>query len=95
MARTTREILESEYSDAYKAANGVRPRFSLAHLSDADLDAEISAFYAEAEADARIPSGGEGWAYEGEREYFDEYNDYGGSFFGMTYDEAPLSGEDY
>jgi hypothetical protein len=101
MARTTRSAvdtrnaLESEYSDAYKAAVGMRPRHSLANLSDAELDAEISHYYGEAEADARIPSGGEGWAFEGEREFFDEQNDFGGSFFGMCDDEMPGCGEDY
>ena len=91
----TRNALESEYSDAHKAANGVRPRFSLSHLSDAELDREITAFYAEAAADN--PTHGDGWTlYDREAEdRFDDFNDFGGSFFGMTYDEAPGCGEDY
>ena len=95
MSISDRDALESEFSDAYKADVGMRPRFSLAHLSDAELDARITEHYAEANADAQIPKSGEGWAFEGEAEFFDEYNDFGGSMFGMTYDEAPGCGEDY
>ena len=95
MSATDREMLESEFSDAYKADVGSRPRFSLEFLSDSELDARITEHYAEANADATIPKGGVGWSFEGEAEFFDEYNDYGGSMFGMTYGEAPCGSEDY
>jgi hypothetical protein len=95
MAASDREMLESEFSDAYKADVGMRPRFSLEHLSDADLDARISEHYAEANADADIPNEGAGWSFAGEREFFDDQNDFGGVHFGMCDDEIPGAGEDY
>jgi hypothetical protein len=42
---TYREELECEYSDAHKSAHGMRPRFDTSHMSDADMDAEISGLY--------------------------------------------------
>jgi hypothetical protein len=43
-----RNALEADYSDAYKAAVGVRPRISPTHLSDDDLEADIAALIADA-----------------------------------------------
>jgi hypothetical protein len=43
-----RNALEADYSDAYKAAVGVSPRISPAHLSDDDLEADIAALIADA-----------------------------------------------
>ena len=95
MSISTRDALESEFSDAYKAAVGSRPRFCLDHLSDADLDAEIASYYAESVADSRIPTSGEGWTFDGEQEFFDNQNDFGGVHFGMCDDELPGCGESY
>ena len=63
-----RDALESEYSDAYKAANGVRPRWSLAHLSDEALHEEAKSLYLFAESQDMVeeeppqPLAGDGWA---------------------------------
>lgn len=94
-SNSTRDALESEFSDAYKADVGMRPRFSLAHLSNRDLDAQISEHYASASADDVIPTEGAGWSFEGEQEFFDDQNDFGGVHFGMCDDEIPGPGDDY
>ena len=66
-----REAMIQEYSDAYKAAQGIRPRWEFAHLrtlSLGDLFAKVQGIYAEAEADTvtdLLPEGGEGWSYSG------------------------------
>ena len=33
--------------------------------------------------------------FEGEREFFDEQNNWGGAFFGMCDDEIPCAGDEY
>lgn len=66
-----REAMLQEYSDAYKAANGMRPRWDLSHLRTLSLDdlfAEVQGLWADAEAEAvadLLPEGGEGWSYNG------------------------------
>jgi len=42
MDLTYREELECHYSDTFKDAHGVRPRHDTSHMSDADMEAEIS-----------------------------------------------------
>jgi hypothetical protein len=39
---TYREELECHYSDTFKDAHGCRPRHDTSHMSDADMEAEIS-----------------------------------------------------
>lgn len=40
--RTYRDELHDAYSDTFKDAHGFRPRHSIDHMSDADLEAEIA-----------------------------------------------------
>jgi hypothetical protein len=62
-----RDSIEGEYSDAFKQANGFRPRgdYSWRGWSDARLEAATSAYYAQAVEADRIPASGIGWAYDG------------------------------
>jgi hypothetical protein len=61
-----RDALISDWSDTYKAAYGVRPRFDVGDWTDDELFAEIESLREEAEVSASAPSAGEGWAYEGD-----------------------------
>jgi hypothetical protein len=76
-----RNAREADYSDAYKAVVGMSPRFSLAHLSDDELEADIAALHADA---------AEGCTFD--REYCDDDEDFDPSWFTVTTGEA---GEDY
>jgi hypothetical protein len=49
---TDREILHNIYSDTYKDAYGCRPRHDTSHMSDADMEAEISGLNRHAWADS-------------------------------------------
>ena len=97
-----RNALEQDYSDTFKSLHGFRPRNDVSGWTNDELYAEIESLRADVEAEFQAeaeayPDDGEGWRSDHieDREYFDDYNDFGGSMFGMTYDEAPLSGEDY
>lgn len=108
--RSNRDELHAIYSDAFKDEYGMRPRRDTSHWTEQDFLDEIEALsrdaeglerdreiaareaeYADAQAEYELERAREEAELEAER--LDVMHDE--CFFGMTYDEMPLSGEDY